>query len=91
MENSVPAQFGPETLGYALPYTGTGVTIHVYYSRIAENFRELYPEVLSHVMAHEIGHVLEGIARHSNSGLMKAHWSPRDYAGMKRQHLSFQP
>jgi len=91
MDSSMPAKFGSETMAYALPYAGAGVTIHVDYCRIAENFHELYPEVLGHVMAHEIGHVLEGIARHSNDGVMKAHWGPRDYAGMKKRRLSFSP
>jgi hypothetical protein len=33
------------------------------------------PAVLGHVLAHEIGHVLQGVARHSDSGLMKGRWS----------------
>jgi hypothetical protein len=89
MDGVVPVQFGPETLAYALPYAGSGTTIHVFYRRIMECHRELGAEVLGHVMAHEIGHVLEGIARHSPEGLMKAHWGLYDYMRMKKQRLSF--
>jgi hypothetical protein len=88
MDSIVPAHFGAETLAYALPY-GSGTTIHVFYDRIIESHRELGAEVLGYVMAHEIGHVLEGIARHSPSGLMKAHWGLNDYARMKKRRLSF--
>jgi predicted metalloendopeptidase len=54
-----------------------------------ENHRELGAEILGHVIAHEIGHVLEGIARHSPEGLMKAHWGLHDYMRMKKQRLCF--
>jgi predicted metalloendopeptidase len=46
-------------------------------------------EVLGHVIAHEIGHVLEGVARHSTDGLMKPHWTLQDYWRMKNRHLFF--
>ncbi len=74
-----------ETLAYALPYAESGTTIHVFYRRIVESHRELGAEILGHVIAHEIGHVLEGIARHSPEGLMKAHWGLHDYMTMKKK------
>jgi hypothetical protein len=43
------------------------------------------------VLAHEIGHVLEGVARHSSEGVMKANWSVRDCAELVRQPLPFAP
>ncbi len=40
-------------------------------------------------MAHELGHVLEGIVRHSDSGIMKAQWNTRDRLQMLVHPLSF--
>jgi hypothetical protein len=45
--------------------------------------------VLGHVMAHEIGHVLEGIPRHSEQGLMKENWTPRDMHEIVAERLRF--
>jgi hypothetical protein len=89
IDSEVPPRFGPETLAYALPYAGSGTTIHVFYARIMENHREFGADILGHVIAHEIGHVLEGIVRHSPEGLMKAHWGLSDYMRMKKQRLFF--
>jgi hypothetical protein len=89
IDMEAPAHFSPETLAYALPYAESGTTIHVFYNRIMEGHRELCGELLGHVIAHEMGHVLEGIARHSPDGLMKARWELHDYLRMKRHHLSF--
>ena len=45
--------------------------------------------VLAHVLVHEITHVLQRIDRHSDSGVMKAHWTLRDYAQMEKDPLPF--
>jgi hypothetical protein len=47
--------------------------------------------VLAHVLVHEITHVAEGINRHSDSGVMKAHWTGRDFAEMRLRPLGFAP
>ena len=44
---------------------------------------------LGNIFAHEIGHVLQDVARHSESGLMKAVWMPQDLSEMKSSRLSF--
>ena len=49
------------------------------------------PTLLAHVMTHEITHLLEGISRHSVTGVMKAHWDARDFADMVRAPLPFAP
>jgi len=89
MDAVAASGFGPQTMAYALPYRETGTTIHVFYDRVMQGHHDLHGELLGHVMAHEIGHVLQGIARHSPGGLMKAHWGPKDYWEMKKQWLSF--
>jgi hypothetical protein len=47
------------------------------------------PRVLGHVLAHEIGHVLQGTGRHSPSGVMKAHWDEDDYIIMRSKNIEF--
>ena len=34
-------------------------------------------------------HLLKGIGRHSETGIMKAHWSAQDYTDMAWKPLSF--
>ena len=41
-------------------------------------------KVLGHVLAHQVTHVLQGIARHSAEGLMAALWSTEDVRRMLR-------
>jgi hypothetical protein len=75
----------PGALAYALPYEGTHIT--VFYDRIAKG---AYPStVLAHVMVHEITHLLQGIGRHSETGVMKARWTVRDMIGMGMTPLPF--
>jgi len=89
MDSTPPSHFGPETMAYAMPYRTTGVAIHVFYDRVLQDHHDMPVEVLGHVIAHEIGHVLEGVARHSTDGLMKPHWSLKDYLQMKKPRLLF--
>ena len=67
----------PGTLAYAMPFQG--VTICVFYDRIRTfgerigNFGYMIETgLLGHVLAHEIGHILEGLSRHAEAGVMKA-------------------
>src|SRR5579871_2177307 len=36
----------------------------------------------AYVLAHELAHVMQGEARHSQAGILKAHWSEEDYREM---------
>jgi hypothetical protein len=78
----------PDVLGYAFPY-GNGVGgITILYRRIVAKRRR--PEkVLAHVIVHEVAHMLQGLAYHSDTGVMKAWWSPKDYEQMERAPLAF--
>ena len=45
--------------------------------------------MLAHVLAHEITHILQGIKRHSKTGVMKAKWSYEDIRKMTWKPLPF--
>jgi hypothetical protein len=75
----------PGALAYALPYEGAHIT--VFLDRIE---KEPDPAtVLAHVMVHEIAHLLQGISRHSDAGIMKARWTGRDFSAMRATPLPF--
>ena len=46
--------------------------------------------LLAYVLVHEITHILEGISRHSKSGIMKAYWDVGDSYRMRRDALAFE-
>lgn len=78
----------PAALAYALPYEG--IHIKVFYGRIVK----MVPAsgrsaLLAHVLVHEITHVIQGVARHSEEGVMKAAWSAADFQEMLWKPLPF--
>ncbi|MBV8847144.1 MAG: hypothetical protein JO307_30410 [Bryobacterales bacterium] len=74
------------------PLGSTPPRIDVYYDRIEQMTEpRVMPILLGHVLAHEIAHLLEGLNRHSEQGIMKAHWDPADYEEMSVRPLSFAP
>ncbi len=75
-----------EALGFSLPYQGIVV---VFLDRVKTFNRDAVPSVMAHVLVHEITHVLEGIDRHSATGIMKARWDDRDFYQMRRKPLLF--
>jgi hypothetical protein len=83
----MPENFHPGSLAYALPYEGSHITMFV--DRI-QNMRAA-SKVLAHVMVHEITHILQGISRHSATGVMKERWTPGDFADMRFRPLPFTP
>ncbi|MEO8052749.1 MAG: hypothetical protein ABI833_20255 [Acidobacteriota bacterium] len=87
LSTDTPKTFHPGALAYALPYEG--VHIQVFYDRIAQSTPELLPHLLALVVVHEVTHILQGIDRHSSSGIMKAQWSTYDFTLMKRDQLRF--
>ena len=42
-----------------------------------------------YVLAHELAHVMQGVARHSESGIMKARWAREDCDAMASHQLAF--
>lgn len=97
-ETGVRLSFGRNTpsfvrsgaLAYAAPYQRT--KIHIFYDRVPQHGEPGTSSiVLAYVLAHEIAHVIEGIERHSDRGLMKAHWNAHDLFEMKCMRLKFAP
>jgi hypothetical protein len=84
---NTPATRHPGALAYALPYEGGH--IRIFWDRIEPS--PAPRQLLAHVMVHEITHILQGLDRHSNAGIMKAQWTYRDFADMKVKPLSFTP
>ena len=79
--NNTPVALAPGALAFALPYEG--IHVRVFCDQIDPDpaMRGSTTEaVLAHVMVHEITHILQGIARHSAEGIMKAQWTNSDRA-----------
>lgn len=90
LDQGVPESVHPGALGYAAPYGKSGTRIHVIVDRLTKAGSErLQGALLGHVMAHELGHVLEGFSRHAEMGVMKAHWDEAEYDRMLTGTLEF--
>jgi hypothetical protein len=88
MAKDTPANYYRGATAFALPYQGEQIT--VFYDRVAQTVVPFgLPALLAHVLVHEITHVLQGIKRHSESGVMKAHWDGHDYMAMGKKPLPF--
>ncbi|MBZ5724913.1 MAG: hypothetical protein LAP87_07940 [Acidobacteriia bacterium] len=89
LDTQAPARFSAGAMGYAT-VGKEGTAIHVFYHRVrACPWPELTTALLGHVMVHEITHVLEDVARHSRSGVMKANFDGHDYDVMRARPLRF--
>ena len=84
--NETPASLMPGALAYALPHEGRHIV--VFFDRVTK--KPGYVSILlGHVIAHEVTHILQGMVRHSESGVMKANWTGADYQQMSREPLQF--
>ena len=79
----------PGALAYALPYERTKIV--VFYDRIQNGDPKRVTYLTAYVLAHEITHILQGAVRHSERGIMKAHWDRVDYFEMENGQLNFAP
>jgi hypothetical protein len=88
LAGEAPVWLQPQTIARAQPYQG--VNIIVYMDRLSwTQSRRFEPVLLAHVLVHEITHLLQASARHSESGVMKAHWTYWDRREMEKQPLPF--
>jgi hypothetical protein len=86
LSNDEPASLLPGSLAYAMPFEGTHIV--VFYDRV-KNRPGSVSCLLGHVIAHEVAHILQGLKRHSESGIMKAQWIGADYQEMTWKPLQF--
>ncbi len=86
-----PASLRPGLLAYALPFDGKHIV--VFYDRVKNERVKNRPgyaqAVLGHVIAHEVTHILQGAIWHSETGIMKAQWSRKDFLQMDWKPLQF--
>ena len=88
LQTRTPVDFHPGTLGYAMPYER--IHIRIFYDRIHLFGQQTEQIVLAYVIAHEITHILQGVATHSDAGLMKAAFTEGDIRRMvSREPLLF--
>jgi hypothetical protein len=89
LARNTPKEIKPGGLAFAFPYGEAHIT--VFYDRLAwsEKGHGFAPVLLAHVLVHEITHKLQGICRHSSTGIMKSNWTEHDYYDMQKKTLSF--
>jgi hypothetical protein len=71
---------------------GHGLYTDVFFDRAQELCRELnvsLPELLGHIIAHEIGHLLLGRNAHSSFGIMRARWEREELEQASKGTLLF--
>lgn len=91
LASKTPAQLLPGALGFARVYEGVHIDVFCdRLDRLAPASAAAVP-LLAHVLVHEITHILQGIDRHSDSGVMKQCWTAADYAAMASNLLPFTP
>jgi hypothetical protein len=89
LAKDTPADYLPGALAFAKVYEGH---ITVFWDRIESQCRLAPPVVvLAHVLVHEITHVLQGVSRHSEVGVMKSRWTAKDQRAMASKPLPFTP
>ena len=90
LRGDTPFDYRPGALAEAYPYEGAH--IRVFYDRVQQSVHpRVVPNLLAHVLVHEVTHLLEGVNRHSESGVMKALWDEQNHVAMVSKPLPFAP
>jgi hypothetical protein len=88
-----PRQAKRGTFGMSyLSADGVGCQSDIFFARIAEmnsGSVEEMGQLLGHVMAHEIAHLLLGTNSHSLNGIMRAHWHGEELQRIRQGTLLF--
>ena len=91
LASNTPEHLLPGALGFARVYEGVHIDVFCdRLDRLAPGSKMAVP-LLAHVLVHEITHMIQGIDRHSDSGVMKSCWTASDYAEMMSTPLPFTP
>jgi len=89
---NTPPGFHPEAMALAYPYQVDGACVSIFMDRLtpmADANPTTSAYLLGHILAHEIGHVLQGTEHHSERGVLKAHWSQTEIRRMPFESLRF--
>jgi hypothetical protein len=87
----VPATSNVSALAVARPYSPVA-SITLYEEslrRFLNHYRGTENIVFGYVVAHELAHLMQGLNRHSDSGILKAQWSYKDVYQMASGSLDF--
>lgn len=87
-----PESATPEALAASRLLDSSRIEITVYKDRLQrflDGHRTLAGVAVGYVLAHELAHVMQGAPRHSDSGILKAHWSDQDFSDMVFHKLVF--
>jgi hypothetical protein len=87
-----PESATPGALASARIVGTDGTEITVYKDRVLRflgNHSNLAGVGAGYVLAHELAHVMQGVGRHSESGILKAQWSNYDFEEMIFHKLIF--
>lgn len=79
----------PRAFPVTQPYEGSSIQVCYQRVRWAERNMFLGPRLIGYIMVHEITHNLQGIARHSDTGIMKPFWTTEDYSDITDLRLRF--
>jgi len=93
-EQHAPESATREALAASRLSGSTMVEITIYGDRLRrflDAHRSLAGVAAGYVLAHELAHAIQGVDRHSESGIMKAHWSDVDFHEMVFHKLAFAP
>jgi hypothetical protein len=87
-----PSDSHTGALAFSYPYAAGSGCVTVFMDRLRpmlEHSSTAPAFLLGHVLAHEFGHVLQGIQRHSATGVLKEHWSVTEIRRMPVERLRF--
>jgi hypothetical protein len=79
-------------LAFANPHSTAGACVTVFMDRLeplAVHSPLTAGFLVGHVLAHETAHILQGILRHSETGVLKVEWSPMEIDSMRKKPLEF--
>jgi len=87
-----PESVAGDALASSELFVTGGTEITIYKDRMArflDNNQSLRSVAAGYVLAHELAHLMQGVARHSDSGILKAHWNTDEYKEMFFRKLAF--
>jgi len=91
---NTPVDLHPEALAFSKTNFTDGACVTLFLDRVKPMLAgrpTTTTFLLGHVVAHELGHVLQGLSRHSETGVLKERWSEAEIQNMPNRRLSFTP